>query len=57
MIESHIAQLAASISLANNGKISGQPEELEIVNLINIFHAGWFHRDRPSGVWKDEITP
>jgi hypothetical protein len=57
MIESHIAQLAASVLPTDKGKILGQPKELENVNLVDIFHAGWYHRDRPSGVWKDEITP
>jgi hypothetical protein len=56
MIESHIAQLVASVPPADKGKILGQPEELETANLVDIFHAGWYHRDRPSGVWKDEIT-
>jgi hypothetical protein len=56
MIESYIAQLAASVPPADKGKIPGQPKELETVNLIDIFHAGWYHRDRLSGVWKDEIT-
>jgi hypothetical protein len=56
MIESHIAQLAAPVPPADKGKIPGQPEELETTNLVNIFHAGWYHRDRPSGVWKDKIT-
>jgi uncharacterized coiled-coil protein SlyX len=56
MIESHIAQLAAFVLPADKGKIPGQPEELETANLVDIFHVGWYHRDRPSGVWKDEIT-
>jgi hypothetical protein len=56
MIESHIAQLVASVPPANKGKILGQPEELETINLVSIFHARWYHRDRPLGVWKDEIT-
>jgi hypothetical protein len=45
MIESHIAQLAVSVPPADKGKILGQPEELETVNLVDIFHAGWYHRD------------
>jgi hypothetical protein len=57
MIESHIVQLAASVPPVDKGKILGQLEELETTNLVDIFHAGWYHRDRPSGVWKDEITP
>ena len=36
MLESHIAQLAASVPSLDKGKIPGQPEELEIVNLVDI---------------------
>ena len=56
MIESHIAQLAASVPPTNKDKILGQLEELETANLVDIFHAWWYHRERPSGAWKDEIT-
>jgi hypothetical protein len=45
MIESHMAQLAASAPPANKGKILGQPEELEFANLVDIFHARWYQRD------------
>jgi hypothetical protein len=45
MIESQIAQLASSIPPAKKGKISEQPKELETVNLIDIFNAGWYYRD------------
>jgi septal ring factor EnvC (AmiA/AmiB activator) len=45
MIESQIAQLASSIPPADKGKISGQPEELETANLVDIFNAGWYYRD------------
>ena len=49
IIESHMAQLAASVPPTNKGKLLGQPEELETANLINIFHAEWYYRERPSG--------
>jgi hypothetical protein len=45
MIESNIVQLAASAPPSDKGKILGQLEELEIANLVDIFHAGWYHRD------------
>jgi hypothetical protein len=54
MIESQIAQLTSSIPLADKDKILGQPKELETTNLINIFNAGWYYRDRPSRGWKDD---
>jgi hypothetical protein len=48
MIESHISQLAAAAPLADKGKIPGQPEDLETINLIDIFYVGWYHPDQPS---------
>jgi hypothetical protein len=57
IIESHISQLAAIVPPADKGKIPGQPEDLETVNLIDIFHAGWYHPDQPSRGWKDESLP
>jgi hypothetical protein len=40
MIESQISQLAASVPVAKKGKIPGNLEELETVNLVDIFNAG-----------------
>jgi hypothetical protein len=40
MIESQISQLAASVPVAEKGKISGNPEELETANPVDIFNAG-----------------
>jgi hypothetical protein len=57
MIESQIAQLTSSVPPADKGKISGHPEELEIVNLVGIFNVGWYYRDQPSGGWKDDSMP
>jgi hypothetical protein len=57
MIESQIGQLASSIPPADKGKIIGQLEELETANLVDIFNAGWYYRDRPSGGWKDDSMP
>jgi hypothetical protein len=57
MLESQISQLAISVLLANKGKILGQPEELETVNLVDIINAGWYHRDYPSRGWRDDSMP
>jgi hypothetical protein len=40
MIESQISQLATAVPPTNQGKIHGQPEELEYANLEDIFNAG-----------------
>jgi hypothetical protein len=55
--ESQIAQLASSVPPADKGKIPGQPEELETINLVDIFNEGWYYSDQPSGGWKDESLP
>jgi hypothetical protein len=39
MIESQISQLAASVPVAEKVKIPGNPEELGIANLVDIFNA------------------
>jgi hypothetical protein len=57
MIESQIAQQTSSIPPADKGKIPGQPKELEIANLVDIFNAGWYYRDQPLGGWKDDSMP
>jgi hypothetical protein len=57
MIESHISQLAAVVPSADKGKILVQPKDLETINLVDIFHAGWYHLDQPSQGWKDESLP
>jgi hypothetical protein len=40
MLESQLQQLASVVPPANQGKISGQPEDLETTNLVDIFNAG-----------------
>jgi hypothetical protein len=40
MLESQLQQLASVVPPANQGKISGQLEDLETANLIDIFNAG-----------------
>jgi hypothetical protein len=57
MLESQISQLAISVPLANKGKIPGRSEELETANLVDIFDAGWYHKDYPSRGWKDDSMP
>jgi len=36
MVESQISQLLTSVPTTDKGKISGQPEELETANLVDI---------------------
>ena len=43
MIESQIAQLAAAVPPTNKGKISGQPEDLETTNLVDIHYSLLLH--------------
>jgi hypothetical protein len=57
MIESHISQLAVVVPSADKGKIPVQPKYLKTINLVDIFHAGWYHLDQPSRGWKDESLP
>ena len=54
MVESHISQLEAPVPPTDKGKILGQMEDSETANLVDIFHAGWYHQDQPSRGWKDE---
>jgi hypothetical protein len=39
MLESQLPQLANVVPPANQGKILGQPEDLETMNLVDIFNA------------------
>jgi hypothetical protein len=48
MLESQLQQLASVVPPANQGKISGQPEDLETTNLVDIFNAGSY--------WSDPIS-
>jgi hypothetical protein len=40
MLESQLQQLASVVPPANQGKISGQLEDLETANLVDIFNVG-----------------
>jgi hypothetical protein len=42
MIESQIAQLVTIVPLTDNGKVLRQPEDLEIVNLIDVHNVGYY---------------
>ena len=57
MIESQITQLAAAIPLIDNGKISGQPEDLETANLINIHNVAYYCIQPSTGRWIDYTLP
>jgi hypothetical protein len=60
MIESQISQLAASVPMAEKGKIPGNPKELEIANLVDIFNVGEYFIAPPRPlrlVWGEENMP
>jgi hypothetical protein len=56
MLESQLQQLA-NIVPANQGKILGQPKNLEIANLVDIFNAESYWSDPISKGWNDETLP
>ena len=57
MIESQIAQLAAVIPPSDKGKIPGQPEDLETVNLVDIHIAAFYYTQPSEGRWIDYSLP
>jgi hypothetical protein len=60
MIESQISQLAASIPMAEKGKIPGNPKELETTNLVDILNAAEYFVAPPRPlrpVWGEEDMP
>jgi hypothetical protein len=50
-------QHLANIVPANQGKILGQPEDLETTNLVDIFNARSYWSDPISKGWNDETLP
>jgi hypothetical protein len=57
MMESQISQLATSVPVAEKGKILRNPEELETVNLVDIFNAGEYFVAPPRPlrpIWGEE---
>jgi hypothetical protein len=57
MLESQLQQLANVVPPANQGKISGQSEDLETTNLVDIFNAGSYWSNPISNGWNDETLP
>jgi hypothetical protein len=58
MLESQISQLTSSVPTANPGKISGQPEELESTNLVDIYFADLCSSKTEEGPrWTDWAIP
>jgi hypothetical protein len=57
MIEPQIAQLAAAVPSTDNGKISGQPEDPETANLVDIHNAAGYYIEPSSGGWEDYSMP
>ena len=57
MIESQIAQLAAVVPLSDKGKISGQQEDLETTNLVDIHNAAYYYTEPSMGGWIDYTLP
>jgi hypothetical protein len=57
MLESQLQQLASVVPPANQGKIPEQLEDLETINLIDIFNARSYWSDPISKGWNDETLP
>jgi hypothetical protein len=57
MIESQIAQLAATVPPSDIGKIPGQPEDLETINLVDIHNAAYYYTEPSTGRWIDYTLP
>ena len=57
MIESQIAQLAATILPTDKGKIPGQPKDLETANLIDIHNAAYYYTEPSTEQWIDYSLP
>jgi hypothetical protein len=53
MLESQLAQLAAAVPPLEKGKILGQPEDLEIANLIDIHNAANYYTQPVDVKWID----
>jgi hypothetical protein len=53
MLESQLQHLV-NIVPTNQGKILGQPEDLETVNLVDIFNAGSYWSDPISKGWNNK---
>ena len=57
MIESQIAQLAAAVPPSDKGKILGQLEDLETINLVDIHNAAFYYTQPSERRWIDYTLP
>jgi hypothetical protein len=57
MIESQIAQLTAVVAPSDKGKIMGQPEDLETINLVDIHNTTFYYTESSTGRWIDYTLP
>jgi hypothetical protein len=57
IIESQIAQLAATVPPSDKGKILGQPKDLETTNLVDIHNATFYYTKPSEGRWIDYSLP
>jgi uncharacterized coiled-coil protein SlyX len=53
MIESQIAQLAATVPPSNKGKIPRQPKDIETANLVDIHNAAYYYMEPSTRRWID----
>jgi hypothetical protein len=53
MIESQIAQLAATVPPSDKGKILGQPKDLGTTNLVDIHNVAYYYTEPSEGRWID----
>jgi hypothetical protein len=49
MLESQTAWLAASVPPSDNGKILGQPEDLETTNVVDVYNAAYYYTEPSMG--------
>jgi len=57
ILESQLQQLAPFAAANDQGKILGQPGELETTNLVDIFNAGSYWSDPQKETWSDSSLP
>jgi len=57
MLESQLAQLAVVVPPLEKGKISGQPEDLETTNLVDIHNATQYYIEPTDVQWIDHSLP
>jgi hypothetical protein len=57
ILEPQLAQLAAAIPQLEKGKIRGQPEDLETINLVDIHNAANYYTQPAEVKWIDYSLP